>query len=182
MVQVPDVRRPTRVERLVRWTAALVLALVGGLGLSQVGAGPAFAAGDEISSYDITYDVQASGVVKVQETLDYRFGSSGRHGIDRILVTREKYDDSSDAVYGVSNIKVSSPDRVSTEFATSTTDADSGRENSLRIRIGDPDRTLSVDSATYVISYDLTGAMRTFSGYDEFYWDATGLEDRKSVV
>ena len=27
-----------------------------------------------------------------------------------------------------------------------------------------------------MIAYDLTGAMRTFPGYDEFYWDATGLD------
>ena len=32
-------------------------------------------------------------------------------------------------------------------------------------------------TATYVISYEVKGAMRTFSGYDEFYWDATGFED-----
>ena len=45
-----------------------------------------------------------------------------------------------------------------------------------RIRIGDPDETISADTATYVITYDVTGAMRTFGGYDEFFWDATGFD------
>ncbi len=27
-----------------------------------------------------------------------------------------------------------------------------------------------------MISYDVRGAMRSFSGYDEFYWDATGFD------
>ena len=43
------------------------------------------------------------------------------------------------------------------------------------MRIGDPDRTISTPTATYVISYDVTGAMRSFSGYDEFFWDGPGF-------
>jgi hypothetical protein len=37
------------------------------------------------------------------------------------------------------------------------------------VRIGDPDQTISAPTATYVISYDVTGTMRSFSGYDEFF-------------
>ena len=45
----------------------------------------------------------------------------------------------------------------------------------LNIRIGDPNQTISADTATYVISYDVTGAMRSFNGYDEFFWDGPGF-------
>ena len=38
------------------------------------------------------------------------------------------------------------------------TSAQDGREEHTRLRIGDPDRTISADTATYVISYDLAGA------------------------
>lgn len=159
-----------RVEvQVLRLLAALVLAL----GLSLV-ARPAQAATDDvIDSFTAASIVNPSGVTHVTETIVYRFGTnSGRHGIDRQYVTREQYNDQQDAEYEYSNFKVSSPSGAPTQFQTSS--STSGRDRKLRLRIGDPDRTISSPTATYVISYDVAGAMRTFSGYDELYWDVTG--------
>jgi hypothetical protein len=79
-------------------------------------------------------------------------------------------------VYGISNIKVTSPDPgVATQFSSQTTESQGGREAELNLRIGDPNQTISAPTATYVISYDLTGAMRSFNGYDEFHWDGPGF-------
>ena len=64
---------------------------------------------------------------------------------------------------------------MATQYSENTYETDGGRGEQLRIRIGDPDETISSPTATYVITYSVKGAMRTFSGYDEFYWDATGL-------
>ena len=141
---------------------------------------PAYAADDQIDRFDVAYTVQPSGVLQVQETITWRFGdNSGRHGIDRWLIVRERYDDTQDAVYDVSDISVTSPDRgVSTQVDTSLTEEEQdGRFEQLRIRIGDPDETVTAATATYVISYRVAGAMRTFSGYDEFFWDATGFDN-----
>lgn len=138
----------------------------------------AYAADDQIDSFAINYDMQASGVLKVKETIVWRFGSnSGRHGIQRDLVIREPDPNSDqDFVYGISNIKVTSPDDyVATQFSSKTTESQGGREAELNIRIGDPNQTISAPTATYVISYDVTGAMRSFSGYDEFFWDGPGF-------
>ena len=138
----------------------------------------AYAADDQIDSFAINYDMQPSGVLKVKETIVWRFGSnSGRHGIQRDLVIREPDPNSDqDFVYGISNIKVTSPDDyVATQFSSKTTESQGGREAELNVRIGDPNRTISAPTATYVISYDVTGAMRSFSGYDEFFWDGPGF-------
>ena len=138
----------------------------------------AYAADDQIDSFAINYDMQASGVLKVKETIVWRFGSnSGRHGIQRDLVIREPDPNSDqDFVYGISNIKVTSPDDyVATQFSSKTTESQGGREAELNIRIGDPNQTISAPTATYVISYEVTGAMRSFSGYDEFFWDGPGF-------
>jgi uncharacterized membrane protein YgcG len=132
--------------------------------------------GDQIDAFDISYDVQPDGVVRATEEITYRFGSSGRHGIERTFVTREKYDEEQDAVYGVSNVQVTSPDPVSTQVSTRTREAQNGREEELTLRIGDANETIQATRATYVISYDLAGALRTSGTYDEFYWDATGLD------
>lgn len=162
----------------LRWTARLarLLAAVAlALGMVALAAPTAHAADDQISSFTVEYTVQRSGVLHVRETIAWRFGdSSGRHGIQRDLVTREKYDDQQDAVYGVSHITVSSPDDVSTRYSSATSDTDGGRTAFLNVKIGDPDRTISAPTATYVIDYDVTGALRSFSGYDELSWDATG--------
>jgi uncharacterized membrane protein YgcG len=138
----------------------------------------AYAADDQIDSFAINYDMQPSGVLKVKETIVWRFGSnSGRHGIQRDLVIREPDPNSDqDFVYGINNIKVTSPDDyVATQFSSKTTESQGGREAELNVRIGDPNRTISAPTATYVISYDVTGAMRSFSGYDEFFWDGPGF-------
>jgi uncharacterized membrane protein YgcG len=165
--------------RPVRLLLAFALATVSLLTWSVLRPTPAYAADDLIERFDISYIVQPSGVVSVTETLVWRFGdSSGRHGIERYFVTREPYNEQQDAVYEISNLRVTSPDPgVATQFSERDDEAKDGREVQKRIRIGDPDETISADTATYVISYDVTGAMRTFSGYDEFFWDATGFEN-----
>ncbi len=81
----------------------------------------------------------------------------------------------------MSNIRVTSPDNVATQFSSRIDEAKDGREEQLRLRIGDPDRTISLPRATYVLSYEVAGAMRSFDGYDEFYWDATGLDWQASI-
>jgi uncharacterized membrane protein YgcG len=169
----------SRRRRLLGAVLAALVGAVAAIGFAISSPLPAAAAtGDQIDSYTIDYDVQPSGLVKVRETIVYRFGpDAGRHGIERTFVTREPYGSTDqDAVYKVEHITVDSPDGAPTQFSSRTDSAKGGREEQLRLRIGDPDRTISSPTATYVISYDLTGAMRTFSGYDEFFWDATGLD------
>ncbi|MFP5283297.1 MAG: DUF2207 domain-containing protein, partial [Actinomycetes bacterium] len=66
-----------------------------------------------------------------------------------------------------------SPSNVSTdvdlfEYQTSP------RDGVLRIRVGDPDRTITAPTATYVLSYDVRGALRTPQDRPELYWDVTG--------
>lgn len=165
----------TRLGRLGR----LLLALLAVLAVAAPGlAAPARAAtGDRVDSYAIDYVVKTDGTVDVTERLVYRFGSSGRHGIDRYLVTREPEagDANKDVAYDYSNIDVSSPDAPD-QFATSVAAGTAPRTEYLRIRVGDPNRTVAGPTASYVLTYTITGAMRTSQSYDEFYWDATGFE------
>src|SRR6187200_1340074 len=164
--------------RASRLVLAVILMLMTALAWAVFTPTRAYAADDQIDSFLINYDMQPSGVLKVKETITWRFGSdSGRHGIQRDLVTREPDPDSDqDFVYGISNINVTSPDpNVATQFSSKTTESQGGREAELNIRIGDPDRTISAPTATYVLSYDVTGAMRSFNGYDEFFWDGPGF-------
>jgi uncharacterized membrane protein YgcG len=170
-------------SRSLRMVLATLVGAMAVLGLMVARPLAASAAtGDQIDSFTIDYNVAPSGVVAVKETIVYRFGSgSGRHGIERYFVTREPYDETQDAVYKIDNISVTSPDGVATQYSSRTDEAKGGREEQLRLRIGDPNQTISASTATYVFTYNLTGAMRTFSDYDEFYWDATGLDWQATI-
>lgn len=139
-----------------------------------LGPAPRAAAADTFDRFDVSYVVTEDGVLEVSETVVLRFGaSSERHGYERFLVTREPYDNDRDMTYAISNIQVTSPDAISTEVQTSEY-ATTARDHALRIRIGSADRTISSATATYVISYDVRGALRTPGDYSELYWDVTG--------
>ena len=165
-------------RRALRTALLALAALLLAAGFALASTSPAYAASDQIDSFAIEYEMGTDGVLRAKETIVWRFGSdSGRHGIDRYFVTREPYDDQQDAVYGVDIEGVTSPDpAVATQVSESTYETDGGRGEQLRIRIGDPDETIGSPTATYVISYTVTGAMRTFAEYDEFYWDVTGTD------
>jgi hypothetical protein len=158
--------------RFVQAVVAFLLMVLTALAWALVAPTRAYGADAQIDSFTINYDMQPSGMLKVREGIVWRFGSnSARHGFQRDLVIREPDPNSDqDFVYDTS------PDPgVATQFSSKTTESQGGREAELNVRIGDPDQTISAATATYVISYDVTGAMRTFSGYDEFFWDGPGF-------
>lgn len=158
-------------RRLAWWGALLVLIWTG---LLIAAPNARAASGDVYDSFDVVYEVGTDGVLTVQETIVLRFGSgSGRHGLERSWVTREPYDSANDARYRIEDIRVTSPSPgVST--SEDLTELGSGRQRQLQLRVGDPNTTISAPTATYVLSYRVIGALRTFQGYDELYWDVTG--------
>lgn len=140
--------------------------------LSTLAVAPAHAAVDIIKNLNATFDVQADGSLKVTYELDWEFAESGRHGIDFGIASREPWDDdpTQEAVYEISDVNVDSPSGAPDQFTQSIKrDYDGGETTNLRI--GDPDKTIDGRRATYVISYVLTGALRTFDGEPQLYWD-----------
>jgi Predicted membrane protein len=156
------------------WAAALATVLL--TCWTAVMAAPAAvaASADRIDSLSVVAAVDEQGYLHVTETFVWRFGSSsGRHGITRTLITREPDGSDYDMVYRIDQVQVSSPDsQVSTELQT--TEQGTGREQYLQLRIGSADRTVSADTATYVISYRELGLLRSVDGVEQLYWDVTG--------
>jgi hypothetical protein len=144
-----------------------VSALFGGV--LPFGASAAAQESERILSYDIQIRVEANGNVLVAEQIHYDFGSAERHGIFRDIPVRFRYDDRYDRIYPVEVLdvrgSVGTPDQYELE-----------REGDLlRIRIGDPDRTIT-GRHTYGISYRVEGALNGFPSHDELYWNAVGTE------
>lgn len=88
----------------------------------------------------------------------YSFGSSGRHGITRTLLTRVPYDKDNDREYKIENFAVSSPTGAATKTTSSTDSTNGGRSETTAYRIGDKDKTVD-KSETYVLKYDIVGAL-----------------------
>lgn len=137
---------------------------------------PAHAAGDSVDSFDIEYTVNKDGTIDATETIVWRFGDdSGRRGILREFVSREpeKDDRTKDIVYRYSDFAVESPDAPD-QFTEESGGELGSRVQTTTLRIGDPESTVDSDTATYVISYTLEGALRGQDEYDELYWDVVG--------
>ena len=142
-----------------------------------VGAPFAHANDDVMRNLDVTYDIAEDGTVKVTWEVDWDFGEPGRRGIVVNYVELEPWEDDpkKDAKYGIENIDVTSPTGAVDEFTEeSVTDGDFMLR---RVQIGNPDIFLEESRHTYVITYELTGALRTFDGKPEFFWDINSGDD-----
>jgi hypothetical protein len=148
-----------------------VSVLLAAVALAVVPALPAAAASDDtagerIASYDVQLAVQADGSMRVQERIAYDFGSNLRHGIERVVDTEQRYDDTHDRRYPLSDILAGSADAPSdmavTESGSTTT-----------IRIGDPNQRVT-SRHTYQITYTVAAATTRYGDHDELYWNAFG--------
>ncbi|MDP2013376.1 MAG: DUF2207 domain-containing protein, partial [Actinomycetota bacterium] len=161
-------------KRMRAWITGALLAISMGVGL----AGAAQAA-ESISSYDVVATVQANSVVDFKETITYDFSDTpNKHGIYRDLVLADNDSAGRTRLYEV-NVQSVSVDGFIADYTTSE------ESNLLRVRIGDPDTTVS-GKHTYVITYSVANALRVINASDvadpqapeglavgdvEFFWD-----------
>ena len=154
---------------LVLGWVALTLAL-----FTQVLSVARAAIDDQIDSLAVDYTVNSDGSLQVTERIVYRFGaSSERRGLERTLVTRQPYDTAHDMVFEISDPVVSSPSQAPTTTSVRR-DVGEGRTRTMRVLVGDTNRRIDEKTAAYQLSYTVRGALRSYLGYDELYWDMTG--------
>ncbi|MFP5310776.1 MAG: DUF2207 domain-containing protein [Actinomycetes bacterium] len=140
--------------------------------------------GERILTFDVDLVVTADGDLEVVESITYDFGMAERRGIFRTIPVRSQLPqvvsfpvpgDTDEFLRAIdlTDVRVSS--------ATAPTDVELDRPgpvsragDALRIRIGDPDVTIS-GVHTYRIAYRVRGALDGFAGADpDVAWDATG--------
>jgi len=141
-----------------------------------------------VRSFDAQITASRQAFFTVTEDIVVDFGTLERHGIIREIPyeydyepppgTAEKQD-----MNRLITISVDSVDDVTSAVQYETDYADS----TLRIRIGDPDVTVSGEQR-YRIRYAVTGAFNPFADHDELYWNVTGndwsvpIEQARAVV
>ncbi len=126
------------------------------------------ASGESIRTYDTRVEVQASGQMRITETIAYDFGGNERHGIIRKIPARFRYDDHHDRVYPIDGVTVT-VDGTPVTFKRSS---DSGYQI---LKIGDAKRKIT-GTHTYVIGYTVQGGLNGFPDHDELYWNVVGNE------
>ncbi len=127
------------------------------------------AAAERIRDFAVEIHLDPDGSFAVEERIDYDFEGEHRHGIYRDIPVR--YERALGARHHV-GLDV---EGVTDGTGAALPHAVSRRGDSLRIRIGDPDRTVT-GVQHYRIRYRVRRAMLFFPDHDELYWNATGTE------
>ena len=152
----------------MRWLGRALAALA--LAAGPLLPAPASAqGGEQILDYRVDVRIQRDGDLLVAERISYDFGEAERHGIFRDLPVRVRYDDDNDRVYRIEDIEVQGSPGTADQYVLEDVD------RMLRVRIGDPDRTIT-GRHDYAIDYRVRGALDGFEDHDELYWFAVGTQ------
>lgn len=159
-------------RRIVAVAASVLIVVIAGFSV-MIGAVSAQTGGERIERFTSRIVIRRDGSVAVEETVEFNFGYAHRHGLERLLVNRFPYRPDKptkvnyERVTEISDVSASSP-------SGAPDDVDTRQEGSnLRIRIGDPDQTVT-GRQTYVLRYVVAGAFNRFDDHDELYWNVTG--------
>ncbi len=122
---------------------------------------------EKIQSFNSKIEVNKDGTIDIKETIIYDFGNLQRHGIYReIPYIKENLDGKKYVLdFKIESVK----DEKGNPYNYSVS-----KENfNYKIKIGDPKRTITGIN-TYIISYNVSGAISYFPNFDELYWNITG--------
>ncbi|MFZ5424573.1 MAG: DUF2207 domain-containing protein [Patescibacteria group bacterium] len=130
---------------------------------------------EQILLFNANLFVSNTGVVTVVEEITYDFGTNQRHGIFRDIKVKFENEDGD---YFETPLKVLS---IVNEKNTPYSYTESKKGQNVSLKIGDPNKTIS-GVHTYVISYEVEGAIERFSDHDEIYWNVTGNEWKVPII
>jgi uncharacterized protein (TIGR04222 family) len=143
------------------------------LGVSSAPATGAQSGSERIRDYDVQVRIEPSGTIQVHETIDYDFGVVPKHGIFRDVPVRFDYPPKAnhDRVYPLDVVSVQASEGTPAQYTIE--EGDVGGVGLKRIKIGDPDVTIS-GRHTYDITYTLRGVLNAFEDHDELNLNAIG--------
>lgn len=128
---------------------------------------PVQARAEQINDFQVKININNDGTINVVEKIVYDFDGLYRHGIYRIIpytkINNQNKRFKMDFKIG------SVTDEEENRYPFTISDAD----YKLTIKIGDPNKTIT-GIHTYLINYQVAGALTYFSDHDELYWNATG--------
>ncbi|GLY86766.1 DUF2207 domain-containing protein [Actinoallomurus iriomotensis] len=125
---------------------------------------------ERIDDYNVVLTIAPGGRLHVAERIRYTFAPGrGRHGIERRIPERVRYDGRHDRVLRLSGFRVAGPPGPAGALAGHE---DDGTE---KLRIGDPHRTVT-GTQTYAIDYDVDRALTRDASGIVLTWNAIGTD------
>lgn len=122
---------------------------------------------EEIKNFSSQIKINQDGTINVTEKIEYDFGYLNRHGIYRIIPFIKINKDNKK--YQLDYRRFTVEDTTGSPYRyTKTTE-----NNNIKLKIGDPNSTIT-GAHTYIIKYNVAGALAYFSDHDELYWNITG--------
>ena len=122
-----------------------------------------------IEHYDVAMEVNKNGNVEITETIVYNFKDLLKHGIYRDVKT---------VFVNLDGIKLETPLKlvsITNENGEEYKYTKSRYNDHIRLKIGDADLNVT-GLKTYVIKYQLTGVIESFSDHDEIFYNVIGTE------
>ena len=130
---------------------------------------PSIVFAEEITSFISDITINQSGTIGVVETIDYDFGNEDRHGIFRTIPLVKTNTEGKRFRLGIEIGNITDEKDTAYRFTKTI------ENNELKLKIGDPDKTIT-GVHTYVIPYSVSGGLTYFSDHDELYWNVTGTD------
>ncbi len=122
---------------------------------------------ESIKLFSTNVFVNKSGVVTVIEEITYDFGNNKRHGIFRDIKTTFENKDGVKFKTPINIINVTDTQGKPLTYTTTQ------KSDATSIKIGDANIEVT-GVHTYIIDYEVKGAVEGFSDHDEVYWNVTG--------
>ena len=123
---------------------------------------------ERISRFSSDVQIQKDASLEVTETIDVRAERNRlNRGIYRDFPTRYRGKNGAQVRVGFA-FRGATLDGMPVQASTETI------SNGVRIRIGDPDKLVSIGDHRYVIRYTTNRQIGQFKGFDELYWNVTG--------
>ena len=118
-----------------------------------------------IRDFNSVITISSDSPLTVTEKITYDFEGAERHGIFRVLLLRNAKNEK----MRIDVLKVSDEAGQTYPFSTSHSN------DTLTVRIGDPDKFVR-GVKIYIITYKAEGAIGFYDTYDEIYWNVTGKD------
>ncbi len=118
-----------------------------------------------INNFNSNINIEKSGKIIIEEKINLNFKTLEKHGIYRDIPI--VYNQNGKKIYTKLQVLKIEKNDVPEKYSVSN------NGNNLRIRIGDPNKTVH-GFQEYSIIYSVIGVISSHKDFDEFYWNVTG--------
>lgn len=122
-----------------------------------------------IADYDVSIQLNQDSRFVVVETIQADFGMESKHGIYRDIPMT--YNDENGKPYDIKFDVL----EIADQYQQHLNYAEQNQANFKRIKIGRADQTVT-GLQTYVITYEVSGAVLFLADHDELFWNAVGTQ------